>query len=299
MNKKVNQKYISGYVGVIGKTNAGKSTLVNTLVGEKVAIVSSKTQTTRNNILGILTSENYQLIFVDTPGIHKSQNNLDRKMNKNVRNAVSAVDIIIYLVDSSKKSYQDDLEYVKKLNTPIIVVLSKVDKVKKSSLFNMISSFANVANIKDIIPISVFKNININVLLDCILKLLPTSSEKNFAFSEDMYTDRSTKFLIAEIIREKALINLQDEIPHGVAVDIKTFEEKKRHIYILADIICEKESHKNIIIGKQGSMIKKISISAREEIEKLLQRKVMLETWVRVKKNWRQLEQIDFGEDLN
>ena len=299
MNKKLNQKYISGYVGVIGKTNAGKSTLVNTLVGEKVAIVSSKTQTTRNNILGILTSENYQLIFVDTPGIHKSLNNLDRKMNKNVRNAVSAVDIIIYLVDSSKKSYQDDLEYVKKLNTPIIVVLSKVDKVKKSSLFNMISSFANVANIKDIIPISVFKNININVLLDCILKLLPTTSEKNFVFSEDMYTDRSTKFLIAEIIREKALINLQDEIPHGVAVDIKTFEEKKRHIYILADIICEKESHKNIIIGKQGSMIKKISISAREEIEKLLQRKVMLETWVRVKKNWRQLEQIDFGEDLN
>ena len=289
-----NKIYKFGYIGVIGKTNAGKSTLINLIVGNKVAIVSPKTQTTRNNILGIITkfseTENYQLVFVDTPGIHKSQNNLDKQMNKNLRTAISSVDIILYVLDSSKNITQDELEYIKNLNKiPLILVINKIDKISKLKLIETINLFKNNSNINSIIPFSSTKNINLNILLSEILKLLPISNVLNFIFNEDEYTDQSLKFLISEIIREKTLYLLHEEIPHGIAVSIKEFKENEKIVEISADIICEKQSHKNIIIGKNGSKIKEISSKARLDIEDLLQKKVMLTTYVKVIKNWRNL----------
>lgn len=289
-----NKVYKFGYIGVIGKTNAGKSTLINLIVGNKVAIVSPKTQTTRNNILGIITkfseTENYQLVFVDTPGIHKSQNNLDKQMNKNLRTAISSVDIILYVLDSSKNITQDELEYIKNLNKiPLILVINKIDKISKLKLIETINLFKNNSNINSIIPFSSTKNINLNILLSEILKLLPISNVLNFIFNEDEYTDQSLKFLISEIIREKTLYLLHEEIPHGIAVSIKEFKENEKIVEISADIICEKQSHKNIIIGKNGSKIKEISSKARLDIEDLLQKKVMLTTYVKVIKNWRNL----------
>lgn len=289
-----NKIYKFGYIGVIGKTNAGKSTLINLIVGNKVAIVSPKTQTTRNNILGIITkfseTENYQLVFVDTPGIHKSQNNLDKQMNKNLRTAISSVDIILYVLDSSKNITQDELEYIKNLNKiPLILVINKIDKISKLKLIETINLFKNYSNINSIIPFSSTKNINLNILLSEILKLLPISNVLNFIFNEDEYTDQSLKFLISEIIREKTLYLLHEEIPHGIAVSIKEFKENEKIVEISADIICEKQSHKNIIIGKNGSKIKEISSKARLDIEDLLQKKVMLTTYVKVIKNWRNL----------
>ena len=289
-----NKIYKFGYIGVIGKTNAGKSTLINLIVGNKVAIVSPKTQTTRNNILGIITkfseTENYQLVFVDTPGIHKSQNNLDKQMNKNLRTAISSVDIILYVLDSSKNITQDELEYIKNLNKiPLILVINKIDKISKLKLIETINLFKNYSNINSIIPFSSAKNINLNILLSEILKLLPISNVLNFIFNEDEYTDQSLKFLISEIIREKTLYLLHEEIPHGIAVSIKEFKENEKIVEISADIICEKQSHKNIIIGKNGSKIKEISSKARLDIEDLLQKKVMLTTYVKVIKNWRNL----------
>ncbi len=289
-----NKVYKFGYIGVIGKTNAGKSTLINLIVGNKVAIVSPKTQTTRNNILGIITkfseTENYQLVFVDTPGIHKSQNNLDKQMNKNLRTAISSVDIILYVLDSSKNITQDELEYIKNLNKiPLILVINKIDKISKLKLIETINLFKNYSNINSIIPFSSTKNINLNILLSEILKLLPISNVLNFIFNEDEYTDQSLKFLISEIIREKTLYLLHEEIPHGIAVSIKEFKENEKIVEISADIICEKQSHKNIIIGKNGSKIKEISSKARLDIEDLLQKKVMLTTYVKVIKNWRNL----------
>lgn len=289
-----NKIYKFGYIGVIGKTNAGKSTLINLIVGNKVAIVSPKTQTTRNNILGIITkfseTENYQLVFVDTPGIHKSQNNLDKQMNKNLRTTISSVDIILYVLDSSKNITQDELEYIKNLNKiPLILVINKIDKISKLKLIETINLFKNYSNINSIIPFSSTKNINLNILLSEILKLLPISNVLNFIFNEDEYTDQSLKFLISEIIREKTLYLLHEEIPHGIAVSIKEFKENEKIVEISADIICEKQSHKNIIIGKNGSKIKEISSKARLDIEDLLQKKVMLTTYVKVIKNWRNL----------
>ena len=289
-----NKVYKFGYIGVIGKTNVGKSTLINLIVGNKVAIVSPKTQTTRNNILGIITkfseTENYQLVFVDTPGIHKSQNNLDKQMNKNLRTAISSVDIILYVLDSSKNITQDELEYIKNLNKiPLILVINKIDKISKLKLIETINLFKNYSNINSIIPFSSTKNINLNILLSEILKLLPISNVLNFIFNEDEYTDQSLKFLISEIIREKTLYLLHEEIPHGIAVSIKEFKENEKIVEISADIICEKQSHKNIIIGKNGSKIKEISSKARLDIEDLLQKKVMLTTYVKVIKNWRNL----------
>ena len=289
-----NKVYKFGYIGVIGKTNVGKSTLINLIVGNKVAIVSPKTQTTRNNILGIITkfseTENYQLVFVDTPGIHKSQNNLDKQMNKNLRTAISSVDIILYVLDSSKNITQDELEYIKNLNKiPLILVINKIDKISKLKLIETINLFKNYSNINSIIPFSSTKNINLNILLSEILKLLPISNVLNFIFNEDEYTDQSLKFLISEIIREKTLYLLHEEIPHGIAVSIKELKENEKIVEISADIICEKQSHKNIIIGKNGSKIKEISSKARLDIEDLLQKKVMLTTYVKVIKNWRNL----------
>jgi len=281
--------YKSGYVGVIGKTNSGKSTLVNAMVGQKVSIVSPKKQTTRDNILGILTKDNYQLVFIDTPGIHKTKNNLDKSMMKNVRTAISSVDVVLYVLDASKNLSTEEFDYIKKLtDLPLIVGISKVDISSQEKVFKIISKLSEIKEISAIVPFSSLKNSNLNIILEEILNTLPEEKEKNFFFEEEMYTDKSIRFLVAEIIREKALYLLNEELPYGVAIEITKFNENQNLIEIDADFICEKESHKNIIIGKGGSMMKEIGSLARQEIEKLVDKKVMLKIWVKVNHNWRQ-----------
>lgn len=285
-------KYKFGYIAILGRPNAGKSTLVNNLVGEKVAIVSPKPQTTRNNILGILTKENYQLVLIDTPGIHKSKNALDKYMMKNVRSAQSGASVNVYLIDSTKAISEQELDYIKNLKakeeTPLIVVISKVDLIRQLDILPIIDKLSKIKEIDEIVPISSIKGKNTKELLDTILKCLPESDYKNFEYDEDYYTNKSLRFIASETIREKALYFLQDEIPHGISVDIVNFEEKERIVVIDADIICEKESHKSIIIGKKGSMLKNIGEKARVELENLTGKKVLLKLFVKTKKNWRE-----------
>lgn len=284
-------KYKFGYIAILGRPNAGKSTLVNNLVGEKVAIVSPKPQTTRNNILGILTKENYQLVLIDTPGIHKSKNALDKYMMKNVRSAQSGASVNVYLLDATKVISEQELDYIKilkdKEEVPLIVAISKVDLIKQLDILPIIDRLSKVSEIDDIVPISSIKGKNTKELVDTILKYLPESDYKNFEYDEDYYTNKSLRFIASEIIREKALYFLQDEIPHGISVDIVNFEEKAKIVVIDADFICEKESHKSIIIGKKGSMLKNIGEKSRVELENLTGKKVLLKLFVKTKKNWR------------
>ncbi len=292
--------YKSGYVSLVGKANAGKSTLINALIGEKVAIVSPKPQTTRNNIMGILTKDNYQLVFVDTPGIHTSKNALDKYMMKNVRSAIGGSDIVVYLIDGSKKLYDDELKYIDNLvskENPVIVAITKVDILKYEKVYPMLARLSEIKGIKEIIPLSSLQKRNLDVLENAILKLLPESETKNFLFNEDEYTDKSVRFLVAEIIREKALYLYDEEIPHGLAIEVVKFDEQEIIANIDIDIICERDSHKAIIIGKKGYKLKELGEQARKAIEELLQKKVMLKLFVKTKKNWRnnQNELNDFG----
>ena len=284
--------YKTGYVGIIGKTNAGKSTLVNALVGEKVSIVTPKTQTTRQNVTGILTRENYQLVFVDTPGIHKSQNNLDRFMMKNVRSAIGSVDILLYVVDCTKKTDKHEFENIKKYaqtdGLDTILVISKIDMISKTDLLRCLAGFSEIDGIKAVVPLSARQGINTKALIDEILKLLPENADKNFVYDEDLYTDSSVRFMSAEIVREKALLKLNEELPHGLAIEITRFDESGEIAYIDMDLICEKENHKSIILGKKGEKLKEIGSLARQDIEKLLAKKIMLKIFVKVDKNWRQ-----------
>lgn len=284
--------YKFGYVGIIGNTNAGKSTLLNAFVGMKIAIVSPKKQTTRDNVLGIMTKENFQLVFVDTPGLHRTKNKLDKYMMKNVRSATGGVDTILFVTDATKKLSSEELKTIERLSSekPLIVGLSKVDLTNYDKVFPLIAELGKIKTIRAIVPFSSYKNRNLDTLIEEILKTLPESEEKNFEYDDDMVTDRSVRFLTAEIIREKALLGLNEELPHGVAVDIKVFDEEEKIVNIEVDIICEKDSHKSIIIGKGGSKIKEIASQARKDIEALLGKKVNLKVWVRVKKNWRQSE---------
>lgn len=280
----------SGYVGVVGKTNAGKSTLVNFLVGQKVAIVSPKTQTTRNNILGILTKDNYQIVFIDTPGIHKSQNNLDKQMMKNTRSAVGSADILLYLVDATRKIDKLELENITKYseNLPLIVGVSKTDAVRPDEIVKILCELGKIKNIKEIIPFSSKNGNNTQIILDGILKLLPENEIKNFEFEDEQYTNNSVRFMVAEIIREKALLLLNEELPHGINIEITKFEEGNKLLRLDADLICERESHKGIILGKNGAMIKELGILARKDIEELVGKQTMLKIFVKVDKNWRQ-----------
>lgn len=278
-------KFTSGFVSIIGLPNAGKSTFLNTLLKEKVSIVSPKPQTTRNKILGILNEEHHQIIFIDTPGIHKSKTKLDKFMQSSVNSALDDVDIVLLLIDGSKRVGQEEVELVKSFDHKnVILLITKIDKAQPERLMPQIATFNNLENINDIIPISSFSGKNIDLVLTKIKEKL-TDNVKYY--DDDIYTDKSISFMVSETIREKLLLRLNQEIPHGVAVEIIEFREKKNAVVISADIICERQNHKQIIIGKNGSKIKDIGTLSRLDIEKLLGKKVFLQLFVKVREEWR------------
>ena len=275
----------SGFVTIIGKPNVGKSTLLNRIINEKVAIVSPKPQTTRNKIIGILNDEESQIIFIDTPGIHKSKNKLDEFMQDSIDNAVEGVDIILLVVDGTKEIREKDIELIKSYDDKnTIIVVNKVDEIKYDKLISKLQVFNNLKNIVDIVPISAKTGKNVDELIKVIKKHLKEGVKY---FLNDEFTDKSERFLVSEAIREKVLLTLQDEIPHGIAVDIIEYKESPKLYTISADLICERESHKKIIIGKGGEMLKKIGIQSRKEIEAIVGTKVMLNLFVKVRENWR------------
>lgn len=268
--------YKFGYVAILGKPNAGKSTLINYLVGMKLAIVSQKPQTTRDNILGIYTSKNSQLVFIDTPGIHKATSHLDKFMMKNVRTAKAGADVVLYLLDSSIAPDPDEIEHIEKMKADginLIVAGSKLDKKKVD--FDCDVCF------------SALTGENIPLLIEKILKFIPSSKTKNFLYDADEVTDKSVKFIISEYIREAALKQLKKEIPHGIAVVVTKFEETPKIANIEAEIVCEKPNHKGIIIGKGGATLKAIGIESRTNAEQLLGKKVMLSLFVKVEEGWK------------
>ncbi len=264
----------AGYVALVGKPNAGKSSLVNALVGEKVAIISAKPQTTRENILGVVTREDAQIVFVDTPGIHHTKNALSKAMMKNVRSAVSGVDLVVYLIDGTTLPDQEQIEYIDHLGDNKLIVRSKID-LPKQKPFNADAEISSQTGE------------NLTELLEKIIQKLPEYDKPTYIFEPDYYTDKSVKFLIAEEIREKALNLLHEEVPHGIAVEIIKFDERENIVYIDADIVCEQERHKGMIIGKGGEMLKKIGSQTRTFAEQLLGKKIMLKLFVKVEKDWR------------
>jgi GTP-binding protein Era len=277
-----------GFVAVIGKPNAGKSSLVNALVGEKVSIVSPKPQTTRNNILGIFNTEDCQIVFVDTPGINKSQTGLDDFMQKSVRGAVSDVNAVIIVTDITKEFSKLERELIDNYHEkhiPVIVVLTKTDLVSEEKVFKALSTFTPLVDKCEVVPISSLKHKNLETLIDVVKKYLVDMPQK--FFDDDIYTDKPIKFLVAEIVREKALYFLNDEIPHGIAVIVQNYEETDSLVTIDADIICEKPSHRPIILGHGGEMLKNIGHNARQTIQKIVQKKVVLNLFVKIKPNWK------------
>ena len=277
----------SGTVAVVGRANAGKSTLINVIVGEKVAIVSPKPQTTRDRILGILTTSDYQIVFEDTPGFYKSTTELNKKMQKTARKTAKDVDLVLFVLDGHDGISEDDLKLLSSIvsDTPVIVAMSKIDIMPKDNIPENLVKIASVEGVSEIIPVSARKGRNVKELISTIVKYLPTQDK---LFKEDIVSDKSEKFMVAEILREKILLKLDKEIPHGVAVIVNAFEKKRNGVYdINLDIVCEKLNHKAIIIGKQGQMLKEINAFARQDMEKFLGAKVFLTTFVKVKENWR------------
>lgn len=282
-------EFRSGFVTIIGRPNVGKSTLMNHLVGEKIAIMSDKPQTTRNRIQSILTRDDFQVVFIDTPGIHKPKHKLGYYMVKVAETTLNEVDIVLMLVEPTPHIGQGDryvISELQKVKTPVILVINKIDTVEKQALLEVIEAYKNVYNFAEIIPISAFTGENCDRLLDVIRERLPKGPQY---FPADMITDQPEKQLVAELIREKALHLLQQEIPHGIAVEIESMKKREDQdiVDINAVIYCERDSHKAIVIGKQGSMLKQIGSRSRIDIERLLGSKVFLELWVKVKKNWR------------
>lgn len=279
----------SGFVTIIGRPNVGKSTLLNYLIGEKLSIISNKPQTTRNNIQAILSKGDYQIIFIDTPGMHKPRHKLGEYMVNVAKKTLEEVDLILFLTTPDEEIGAGDkhiIEQLKNVKTPVIMVLNKIDMVKKETTAAAVKNYSQVFQFKEIVPISARSGENVETLLNLIIENI---NEGPQYFPGDMITDQPEKFIISEIIREKILKNMQDEIPHGTAVEVMMLKENEKNgvININSTIYCEKESHKSMIIGKNGSMIKKIGESARMDIERLLDTRVYLELWVKVKKDWR------------
>lgn len=282
-----NPAYKSGFVTLIGRPNVGKSTLMNHLIGQKIAITSNKPQTTRNRIQTVYTSDEGQIVFVDTPGIHKAKNKLGNYMVNVAERTLSEVDVILWLVEPSNfigAGERHIIEQLQKVHTPVILVINKVDTVKKEELLPYIDTYRKQMDFQEIVPVSALKGDNTDTLISCIMKYLPYGPA---FYDEDTVTDQPMRQIVAELIREKALRLLEEEIPHGIAVSIEKMSYRKRICDIEATIICERDSHKGIIIGKGGGMLKKIGSAARPDIEDLLEQQVNLQLWVKVKKDWR------------
>ncbi len=279
-------EFRSGFVTIVGKPNVGKSTLMNALVGEKISIVTNRPQTTRNRIMGVLSKDNYQMVFLDTPGIHKPKTKLGEFMNKSINDAMKGMDALIVVVDSSfiKENDLEIVENMSKSNVFKVLILNKIDLIEKSEILNIINKFSEY-RYDAILPISARKGDGLKELENLLLSKLPEGPQY---FPDDMITDQPERVICAEIIREKALLFLQEEIPHGIGVDIlKISNIREDLVEIHADLYCEKNSHKSIIIGKNGSMLGKIGKSARLDIENLLGNRVNLKLWVKVREGWR------------
>lgn len=283
------------FITIAGKTNAGKSTLLNSIIGEKIASVSSKPQTTRTRITGILTQDDTQLIFIDTPGLHKAKTKLSKHMMNVVKESVTDIDAIIFVVDCLKSINEQEtemLEMLDKSKIPVILVLNKIDKIDdKAEIAKLISELAEKYNFKSVIPISAKNKDGIDIVIEEAKKL---AMESPLFFPADMITDQPEKVIASEIIREKLLNLLNDEVPHGIAVAIERMDERKNKdlLDISAVIYCERDSHKGIIIGKNGSMLKEVGTKARMSLEDFFQIKINLKLWVKVKENWRNRESI-------
>lgn len=279
--------YKSGFVTLIGRPNVGKSTLMNYLIGQKIAITSNKPQTTRNRIQTVLTTEEGQIVFVDTPGIHKAKNKLGEYMVNVAERTLNEVDVVLWLVEPTTfigAGEKHIAEQLGKVRTPVILVINKVDMVKKDEILTFIDAYRKIYDFAEIVPVSARNGDNTDELVKVILKYLPYGPQ---FYDEDTVTDQPERQIVSELIREKALHSLNDEIPHGIAVAIDSMKYRRKIVDIDATIICERDSHKGIIIGKQGAMLKKIGSTARYEIEKMLDMQVNLKLWVKVKKDWR------------
>ncbi len=281
------ENFKSGFVTLIGRPNVGKSTLMNKLIGQKIVITSNKPQTTRNRIQTVYTKEEGQIVFVDTPGIHKAKNKLGNYMVQVAERTLKEVDVVLWLVEPTTfigKGERHIIEKLERVKTPIILVINKVDKVKKEELLLAIDTYRKEYDFAEIVPVSALKGENVEVLIRLIFGYLPYGEA---FYDEDVITDQPERQIIAELIREKALKSLEEEIPHGIAVSIESMKARRKIMHIEATIICEKESHKGIIIGKGGLMLKKIGSQARLEIQDLLGCQANVNLWVKVKKNWR------------
>lgn len=286
-----------GFVSIVGRPNAGKSTLINSIIGSKVAIVSDKAHTTRNNIQGIYNDDDSQIIFIDTPGIHKPMHKLGKYMNSQSYYSIEDTNVILFMVDATEKIGKGDkfiLEKLKEVDSNVFLILNKVDRIKKENLFPMIEEYNKLFDFKEIIPISALKKDNIDDLIKTIKKYL---DEGERYYSEDYYTDKSINFMVSEIVREKVLNLTHEEVPHAVTCVLEKYEEEKNSIHINVLIIVEREGIKRILVGHSGSMIKEIGIEARKDIEELVGKKVYLELFVKTVNNWREKDKYlsEFG----
>ena len=286
-----------GFVSIVGRPNAGKSTLINSIIGSKVAIVSDKAHTTRNNIQGIYNDDDSQIIFIDTPGIHKPMHKLGKYMNSQSYYSIEDTNVILFMVDATEKIGKGDkfiLEKLKEVDSNVFLVLNKVDRIKKENLFPMIEEYNKLFDFKEIIPISALKKDNIDDLIKTIKKYL---DEGERYYSEDYYTDKSINFMVSEIVREKVLNLTHEEVPHAVTCVLEKYEEEKNSIHINVLIIVEREGIKRILVGHSGSMIKEIGIEARKDIEELVGKKLYLELFVKTVNNWREKDKYltEFG----
>ena len=282
-------KFKSGFATLIGRPNVGKSTLMNHLIGQKIAITSNKPQTTRNRIQTVYTCEEGQIVFLDTPGIHKAKNKLGEYMVNVAERTLNEVDVILWLVEPSTfigKGEQHIAQQLKRTKTPVILIMNKIDTVPREEIPKFLDAYRKIYDFADMIPVSTLRGRNLDTVIECILKYLPYGPA---FYDEDTVTDQPQRQIAAELIREKALRCLEEEIPHGIAVAIDKMTERPDGsiMDIEATIICERDSHKGIIIGKNGTMLRKIGSQARREIEDMMEMKVNLQLWVKVKKDWR------------
>ncbi len=282
-----NKQFKAGFATLVGRPNVGKSTLMNHLIGQKIAITSNKPQTTRNRIQTVYTSETGQIVFLDTPGIHKAKNKLGDYMVKAAESTIRDVDVVLWLVEPTTfigAGERHILEQLKRCQAPVILVINKIDTVKKAAVMEAIDAYRREMDFAEVVPVSALRSNNTDTLLQCIFKYLPYGEP---FYDEDTVTDQPQRQIVAEMIREKALRCLEEEIPHGIAVAIERMHFGERLVEIDATIICEKDSHKGIVIGRQGAMLKKIGTQARRDIENMLECQVNLKLWVKVKKDWR------------